>query len=163
MVAAGAKHLFFHDFVQTLFGFLVAGSNDDPFAQCKTVRLDDHRVLILFFDVAQRFCRVIKHLISSGWNVKLLHQVFGEHLAGFNLCCILGWTKGHDAFLIERIHHTCCQRVIGSYNDQVNAVLLGKPNDTVDIHRLDVHTLRIHADAAVAGTAVDCFGFWTLF
>ena len=95
--------------------------------------------------------------------MEFLHQVFGEHLAGFNLCCILGWTKGHDALLIERIHHTCCQWVIGSYNDQVDAVLLGKPNDTVDVHRLDVHTLRIHADAAVAGTAVDRFGFWTLF
>ena len=163
MVAAGTEYLFFHDLVQTFFCFLMVYSDNNALAQCQTVCFDNYWVLILLLDIGQCLCRIIEYFIRSGWDIKFLHQVFGENLACLDLCSIFCWAKGHNALFVECINHACCKRVIRCNNNQIDRIFFGEVYNSLNVHCLNIHTLSICADTAVTWTAIDFFCFWALF
>ena len=161
MVAAGAKHLFLHDFVQTLFGFLVTGSNDDPFAQCKTVRLQHDGEACLLLQVLNSLLRVIKILISCGGNVVFLHEILGKGLATFQDRCIFTGSKSPQALCLQCIHQSADQGIIHAYDGQVNGLFLRKCHDLIKFHGSDGNTFCDLTDPGIARSTIDLIYFRT--
>ena len=87
----------------------------------------------------------------------LLHQILTESLASFNDSSICLRTKARDTDLIQTIHTTQHQGIIGSDHRVINGIVLGEVHDTVKVGSADIHAGSIRRNAAVTGKRIDGF------
>ena len=144
-------------------GLLLVFADEHALAQCKTVCLDDHRVLALGADVVHNLCGIIESLVLCGGDAVFLHQVLGEHLGSLDAGSGLVRAESRDAGLCQLVHHAQGQRVILGHHDVVKLFLNGKAHHGLHIGGLDVLALGVVADAAVAGGTPDLAAVGALF
>ena len=163
MVAGCAELFVQHDLLDAVGSLLLVFADEHALAQCKAVRLDDHRVLTLGADVIHDLCGVIEGLVLCGGDAVFLHQVLGEHLGGLDAGSGLVRAKGGDACLCQRIHHAQCKGVVLRHHNVIELFFHCKAHHGIHIGGLDVFALGVIADAAVARCAPDLAAVGALF
>ena len=153
LVAACTEDFVFHDFMDAVFCFLQVFRDDNAFTQSKTIRFDNHWEFVGFLHVLHCFYRIGEHFVSSSWNAKLLHHVFGEYFGAFDFRSQFLRAKGFDTSFVEGINHTCCQWVIRSYEDPIHCFFFCVFYDTLYIHCVNCNTGSISSNTAVARCA----------
>ena len=153
--AALAEDFILHNGANCVDCLLLGLRNDNALAECKTVCLDDRRISILLFDIADCGFGIGKDLIFCGRDAVFLHEILREHLAALNDRGSLGGTEDLEAVFTHQIRHAEHQRIIRRNENPINSELFGKRKHAVQISCLHRKTLGIFCNAAVARCTVE--------
>ena len=147
----------FHNRLDGRDGLLLILRDQDALAERQAVGLDDDGVFPAPADKRDCLVCVAEHFIGRCGDVVRLHQALAEDLARFDLRGGLVRAKRAHTGLLQRIHHTRGERVVGRDADEVDVVFDGEIDHALDIRRGNRDILGVTADPTVAGRAVDLF------
>ena len=154
MLAAGAEFLILHHGDDSCLCVFSGLCDDNAFAQCQAVCLDNGRDRSSL-QICQRFFHIIKGLVACGRNAVFLHQIFGKDFAAFDDGCIGPRAETRNADRLERIHASEYQWIIRCDDSIVDLFFAGKLCDAVDVFRVDRDALCVTRDAAVSRNGKD--------
>ncbi|MNC44803.1 hypothetical protein D3C75_937210 [compost metagenome] len=90
-----------------------------------------------------------------------MQQILHKGFAAFNFRCILPGAEYGNMMRFECIDNASRQRIIRPDDDIVNALLLGKSGQLIELEHADRHTFGQLRNPGVAGCAVDFTRFGT--
>ena len=159
--AGGTEFVVLHHGTHGLLGLLHSGGHHHALAQGKAVRLH-HDGGPLRPDIGQGSIPIGESFVFGGGDVVLLHQLFGESLAGLNDSGVGPGAEGGDPRRLQGVHHAQGQGVVRGHHDEVHRVLLGPGHHGLHVRGLDGHALGHLGDAPVARGAVQLGHLGTL-
>src|SRR5579864_2364268 len=83
-------------------------------------------------------------------NLMPLHELLGKTLAGFKLCRSLRGAEDAQPAPGELIHNPQRQRQLRTHNGDVRLLLVGNPQQTLDVSRVAGQTDGFLADSSIA-------------
>ena len=134
-------------------------SDDDAFASCKPVILDN----IGRSELAKRLINLVTRRAFSGTccgHPSRSHYLLGEGLAAFQLRCGRRGSEAGDATLAYGIRDTRDQRRLRSYNDQVDAESPSQAGYRSPVERVDWMIRAQLCGAGIARRSVQCDDRW---
>ena len=152
--AALSELLVNHHRLNRVLGFLEILRDDNALSERKTVALDNRGILILRLDVSNCLVRVREGFISRRGDIVLLHQPFGESLASLENRGIRARTERLETALVQPVHKSHYQRVVGRYKNIVGLQFLCERANSVKVGCLYGETLGDARNSAVSGCAV---------
>ena len=99
-------------------------------------------------------CRIqfVEGGISGGFHAVFVHEVFGEALAAFELCCLLVWAKDGEALGLEGIDDAFNQKRFRADEGEADVVLFGEGQEVADAGERDIaHPLHVGSTGVAGG------------
>ena len=94
------------------------------FAGSQTVVFENRGISPAGTDVGDGFVVVGETAVRGCRHIVTCHELFGKLLAGLNLCGGFGVSEDGNACRAEGIHHACGETGFGSYDAEVDLLLL---------------------------------------
>ena len=161
-ITSRTEFLVQHDLIHACQSFLQRIADQYAFSQCQAVCLQHGRETCLLLQIFDGILRIIEILIGCGRNIIFFHKILGKSLAALQDCCIFTGSESTQALCLQCIYQSAYQRIVHTYDGQVNGLFLRKSNDLVKFHGSDGNTFCDLTDSGIARSTIDLIYLRTL-
>ena len=137
--------------------FSAIGTDEDTFASCQTIGLDDQRLLFAVFEILHCFGHPAEDGEICRGNIGSSEQLLGEDLAAFKASSRGCRTKHVQVLAAKFIDNSGHQRRFGANDSEIDLVVFRKLRQTHDVVCRNVQVLSILRGAGVSRCAIDFF------
>ena len=140
--------------VQIIVRLFLRVGDDHALAAGESFDLDDRRIVGLL----ERCFSLVRRIADrrlSGWDLVLVHEVFGEDLGALQLGGQPAGTEDRQAALLELVDDSERERKLGSHDGEIHLQLFGEIGDLDDVRGTDIDAVRHLGDARISRRCID--------